>query len=267
MSDSTNKIHDIAVAGFSTQTEAYEQSRPSYPPQVVSSMISSLSLVPGQSKVLDLASGTGKFTRLIIPYNFDLIAVEPSIKMRKKFMEILPEVKLMEGTAWSIPLPDEELDAVIVAQAFHWFADAAALREIARVLKPGCGLALCWNMEDREASRWVGAWRDEYEKYDGDIPQYRKDTWKKAFSLEEVLQTFTPLQHQRFHHQNSCDEKTIWQRVLSKSYITCLNEETRENLKKRLTEILKSGTDVERTEDGKIIYPYNTDLYWCFKKH
>jgi ubiquinone/menaquinone biosynthesis C-methylase UbiE len=58
--------------------------------------------------------------------------------MRRKFSEILPQVRCLEGTAESMPLvADASQDAVTIAQAFHWFANEKALAEIARVLKPG----------------------------------------------------------------------------------------------------------------------------------
>ena len=49
----------------------------------------------------------------------------------------VPGVEALDGTAEAIPLPDASVDVVTVAQAFHWFDAAAALAEIARVLRPG----------------------------------------------------------------------------------------------------------------------------------
>jgi ubiquinone/menaquinone biosynthesis C-methylase UbiE len=49
------------------------------------------------------------------------------------------------GSAEEIPLRNAAVDAVFVGDAFHWFAGAAALGEIARVLRPRGGLGLIWN--------------------------------------------------------------------------------------------------------------------------
>jgi ubiquinone/menaquinone biosynthesis C-methylase UbiE len=64
---------------------------------------------------------------------------------------------VLEGLAEEIPLADESLDAVTVADAIHWFDHAAALAEISRVLRLGGGLAVLTTAPD-----WSGAsWADE----------------------------------------------------------------------------------------------------------
>jgi SAM-dependent methyltransferase len=45
-------------------------------------------------------------------------------------------------------LPDGVADAVLAAQAFHWFKAEAALQEFHRILKPDGWVALLWNERD-----------------------------------------------------------------------------------------------------------------------
>jgi SAM-dependent methyltransferase len=68
--------------------------------------------------------------------------------MLARLRAILPTMDAREGTAEAIPLEDGSVDAVTVAQAFHWFEPQAALREIHRVLRPEGGVALFWNSRE-----------------------------------------------------------------------------------------------------------------------
>ena len=132
-------IHEAAKA-FHQGAADYDKGRPSYPADVVSELAARLDLGPGK-RVLDLAAGTGKFTRLLVPLGVDLVAVEPVAGMRDRLAAALPDVEIHDGTAERIPLPDASVDAVVVAQAFHWFDPELALTEIGRVVRPGGGWA------------------------------------------------------------------------------------------------------------------------------
>ena len=110
--------------------------------------------VAGDGRVLDLAAGTGKLTRALAAAGYDVVAVEPQAPLR----EILGRtagVQVRDGVAEAIPLPDSSVDAVTVADGFHWFDQAAAAVEIARVLRPGGGLAVLDTVPDWGGASWA----------------------------------------------------------------------------------------------------------------
>ena len=109
--------------------------------------------------MLDLAAGTGKLTRLLAEGGADVVAVEPVAAMRAVLAEAMPEITVLDGTAETIPLGPASVDAVTVAQAFHWFDAEAALAEIHRVLRRGGGLGLIWNAMD-SSPEWVAVLKE-----------------------------------------------------------------------------------------------------------
>ena len=145
-------LHPTAEAGFSAAAEVYERARPGYPDEAVAWVADRLGIGPDRD-VLDLAAGTGKLTRQLVPLGARVVAVEPIGAMRAQLERAVPGVAALAGTAEAIPLPDASVDAVTCAQAFHWFRAEEAVREIRRVLRPGGGLALLWNGRDLDDPR------------------------------------------------------------------------------------------------------------------
>jgi len=134
---------------FGSQAAAYERGRPSYPPEAVDWL-----LPDGARDVLDLGAGTGKLTSRLVERGLDVVAVDPITELLDVLRTTLPDTPGLLGTAEHIPLPDNSIDAVLVAQAWHWFDPDRAAAEIARVLRPGGRLGLLWNVRD-ERLGWV----------------------------------------------------------------------------------------------------------------
>lgn len=127
--------------------EDYDRFRPGFPDAAAAEIISR-----HVGSVLDLGAGTGKFTELLMGCADRVVAVEPSAAMLDVLRAKLPGVEAIVAGAESIPIPDSSMDAVTVAQAFHWFDKDAACAEIRRVLVPGGTLGLLWNRSDPTCS-------------------------------------------------------------------------------------------------------------------
>jgi SAM-dependent methyltransferase len=232
-------VNPTAATGFGAGAEAYERGRPSYPDAAVAHLVEVLQLVPGK-RVLDLAAGTGKMTRLLMQTGVDLVAVEPVAGMRAAFEAAVPGVEILEGTAEAIPLPDASVDAVVVAQAFHWFDGDQALAEIGRVLRPGGGVALVWNRRD-ESVPWVAELSQIIHWNRGLIPEY------DHIHLDGFTK-WTCGYVQALSHDGLLD------RVASVSYIAAMDEHERAGVLAQVSELVRGFTE-------PIPLPYVTEVH------
>ncbi len=140
------------ASSFGSRAAAYAEHRPGYPREAIEWGLSGASGTP--RRVLDLGAGTGKLTLGLAELGLDVTAVEPDPEMRAELGRVAPSATSLAGQAERIPLPDAEVDAVFVGQAFHWFDVPAAMTEIGRVLRPGGVLVPMWNYED-DSVPWV----------------------------------------------------------------------------------------------------------------
>ena len=145
----------MAARGFTAEAAAYDSARPAYPTDAVRWLTDNLRIAPGR-RVVDLAAGTGKLTALLAGAGARLIAIEPVPAMAERLRVKLPGVALLAGVAEAMPFAGSSLDAVVVAQAFHWFDADRAMTELSRVIRVGGRLGLIWNVRDRSVG-WVDA--------------------------------------------------------------------------------------------------------------
>jgi SAM-dependent methyltransferase len=165
-------LHPLAEH-FASVAGAYERGRPEYPPSAVGALVAELGLAPG-ARVLDLAAGTGKLSAALLDAGLDVVAVEPLASLREVLVGKLGASRVHDGVAEALPIADESVDAVTVADAFHWFDQQRALAEIHRVLRPGGGLAVLATVPDWSGASWahelgtlVQSSRPEHPHFDG----------------------------------------------------------------------------------------------------
>jgi len=245
-------VDDVAAQGFERAARDYERARPSYPTAAFDHLVEELPLT-SRSRVLDLAAGTGKLTRLLDSVGADVVAVEPVAAMRRELTVALPDVRVLDGTAEAIPLGDASVDVVVVGQAFHWFDADAALAEIRRVLRAGGGLGLVWNRRDErtpwveEMSRVIG-WHDQ-------LPSnYERTDWAEVIEGRG----FSPLQEHDVRWEQPMTRDLLRARVRSISYIAADTPARQEEMAEAVVALVDDQPE-------PFPLPYTTHVYLCHK--
>ena len=252
----TSQVHAAASEGFGRAGDDYEKGRPGYPPAALERLTATLGLAPGCT-VLDLAAGTGKLTRDLVRTGAEVIAVEPISGMRDKLTATLPAVTALQGTAEAIPLPDGAVDAVCVAQAFHWFDAAAAAHQIHRVLDSAGKLAVLWNAWDLEVP-WVAAVMEIVHAHAHGAPQQRTSRWPQELAATGRFGALTETTVPNLVHG---DRDTLVARIVSTSYIAALDDAARGQVVRDVLAVV----DADPVTAGQPILemPYVTHLAWC----
>src|SRR5260370_4137072 len=89
---------------------------------------------------LYVGCGTGKLLRRATTYwpEAKLIGIDPANGMVEMAKRLTPNATFFTGVAEALPLQDASVDLALSTASFHhWQDQAAGLREIARVLRPG----------------------------------------------------------------------------------------------------------------------------------
>ncbi|MHB9003704.1 MAG: class I SAM-dependent methyltransferase [Coriobacteriia bacterium] len=99
--------------------------------------------VPAGGRLLDVGGGTGALARhMSEALDADVTVLDPTPEMLT-YVPDSDRISAVLGTAESMPFADNEFDALIVTDAFHHFRDQpGAVREFARVIRPGGGVVV-----------------------------------------------------------------------------------------------------------------------------
>jgi SAM-dependent methyltransferase len=136
---------------FGQAAERYDQVRPVPPYEAMDWLMPS----DGCNVAVDLAAGTGLFTRELLRWSIRVIAIEPDSGMRDVLIsKARSQIQAIDGRAEQIPLPDASADAVCAHAAWHWLKPELVVPEAARVLKDGGRLGIAWTGRDPAAS-WL----------------------------------------------------------------------------------------------------------------
>jgi SAM-dependent methyltransferase len=225
-------LADPRGLSYELLAEDYDLGRSGWPPELVDGI--------DAQTVLDLGAGTGKLTALLVEHFDEVIAVEPLAGMRAVLERNVPAAQVLPGDAERIPLDDGSVDAAFAAEAFHWFDSVAAVRELARVLRPGSTLVVCFN-------HWRGGFEPAIDEAVGALvdavydrlpapggPKVASGEWQRGFGRGP----FAPLEESAIDHDWTTDREGVAAYYVSTSSMGALPSEERLALRAELVERL-----------------------------
>ncbi len=119
---------------FGKLAGAYGKYRRDYPDAVYEAIYR---LVPSRdARVVDIGCGSGLATNHLATYYQNVVGTDKETEMIETARSSAPSnVEYVLAPAEQLPFPDESFDLITVVQAFHWFDQPRAMKEMSRVLK------------------------------------------------------------------------------------------------------------------------------------
>ncbi|MDP6977795.1 MAG: methyltransferase domain-containing protein [Myxococcota bacterium] len=141
----------------------------------------------GRERVLDIGSGPGHTALLFAPAAQEVVATDPTEAMLDQGRRLarergLDNVRFECTGAESLPFPDDSFDRVTSRQSAHHYEDiTAAMREVARVLRPGGRFVLIDSVSPED---------DAFDGFLNDIELLRDASHVRDYRVSEWAQMF-----------------------------------------------------------------------------
>jgi SAM-dependent methyltransferase len=248
---------------FTGLAETYARFRPSYPAHGIDFIMTRCGLAR-ESLLVDVGCGTGIASRQFAARGISVIGIEPNREMRcaaaadDLSTDATKPIVYREGQAESTGLEAAIADAVVSAQAFHWFEPGATLREFHRILKPDGWAILMWNERDEQdpATAAFGAVIRSADDA-GAIEGFRQT--RTGESLRSSM-LFRRAEQVKFHNKQDLDEEGLLGRAFSASYAP-REASARDAWADRLKAVFQ-----EYQRNGTVVLRYQTTIYVAQRK-
>lgn len=246
---------DNATTRFSDRVQDYVRWRPRYPQAVWDILVTETGISAG-SVMADIGSGTGISAELFLSQGCVVFGVEPNDAMRAAAESQFagePRFRSLRGTAEATGLSEGSVDAVVAAQAFHWFDPTAARHEFRRILKPGGWVILLWNTRRLDSTPFLRGYEALLKEFGADYDQIRHDTVDRSQFATFFDQGF--VRHQVDNAQ-WFDRVGLRGRLMSSSYAPAAGHPRHAPMLAALDRLFD-----EQQQDGKVCFEYDTEVY------
>jgi len=248
---------ELGTRRFSMRASHYDQGRPSYPPALLDFYRDSFHLAPGD-RVADIGSGTGIHAALFGALGVSVAAVEPNESMRRVAEERFAHdswVRVLSGSAESTTLPDDSVDFVVAAQAFHWFDPAAFRVETRRILSRPGATALVWNIRSPLRSEFTHGYEVLLQEWGTGYREIR-ESWGEPAALERFFGS--PPERVVFPNDQRIALSALESMIDSSSYMPMRNQIGSDQVRRHL------GVLFEKHADGEAVtLAYDTVVYYA----
>ncbi len=238
---------------FTDRVEDYVRYRPGYP-DVLFATLRDVAGFSANTIIADIGSGTGISTSHLLAEGWEVFAVEPNAAMRaaaERAHGDHPRFHSIDGRAERTTLASASVDAVTVAQAFHWFDLDDARAEFVRILKPPRWAALIWN--DRQATSPFLA---DYERLLRDFVSDYGETHHRNLDDAALRRFFGgDWRTYAFPHEQVFDFDGLRGRLMSSSYAPRQGHPRHEDLVRELRRVFDA-----HARDGRVRFAYEARL-------
>jgi SAM-dependent methyltransferase len=241
---------------FSNRADDYARYRPGYPREVLHVLGTWCALKPDHV-IADIGSGTGLLTKLFLENGNRVLGVEPNAEMRAAGEEFLGSYKnftSIAGSAENTTLPDNSVDFVAAAQAFHWFDLEPTRREFLRILKPHGRVIIIWNERLLDTTAFLRDYEALLHRFGTDYARVN-ESYPRA---DQMLTFFSPNEFTSHVLPNfqEFDLAGLSGRLRSSSYAPAPGHPQFEPMMEELQRIF-----VAHQENGVVRMEYRTHVY------
>jgi ubiquinone/menaquinone biosynthesis C-methylase UbiE len=242
---------------FSDRVENYLKYRPSYPSQTIEHLTQACGLT-SQWAIADVGSGTGILARLFLDFGNTVYGIEPNREMRtaaERLLVAYPNFRSIAGQAEQTTLGDRCVDCITAGQAFHWFNQAQARQEFARILRPGGWVVLIWNHRSLDTSPFLEGYEHLLKTYATDYESV-KDRNVNAEQLQRFYASGR-FKQATFPNVQTFDFEGLRGRLLSSSYVPNVGQLGYKDMMRSLLQLFETYQ-----VQGNIRLEYETALYY-----
>lgn len=239
---------------FDNKAKDYANGRPTYPKEILNKLIELG--IGKESNIADIGAGTGLLTNMLCELGSNVFAIEPNSQMLHECKEYCTynNIKCICESAEKTTLEDNSIDAITIAQAFHWFDKKLCKVEFKRILKENGYVFTIWNSLEQD--------NDFTKEYINLIHKYeiKTNAGNSYFDADKEKFDFFEQDFEKVYYDNyqTITLDSLISNAVSISYTPSKSDNAYNDFAEQLTELFD-----RYNQCGYVTLHYTTELSIC----